>query len=612
MANTKKKNIIEQEVENLMKENNENEYLSENVIARLRSKYNDHELIEQIQENYMDITREQKKNAKKFAKVVLNKYGLQYPLHTLLKKVIPYKKKYNLSDVEFSLFKRIYEKYMLGQTTDKKIKKFYSPYTMMTKTLGRSDRTGDKMNIDSDQYKHLDKILRLEAETKAIHSQISLQSMTYKGFDIAAMTGRFNNSTGTDNPSCSIHPILAAMFIPKFQLFDDHILLASIPRIIKTRKDNKQLITSHDYELFYDIISDPSDMACSTKSPLLDLQLRSELQYSIWQSVLMLRYGKYYDCSSNFFLISSNNCKLNNYDDAPDFLHMGDEGVIIRRLLSAFSMRPTIVETSMQHNFEVNYPLRPDAGGLNIRVESTPILSLRLGSSNVDRAGQNIRDVKYVLNSTQYFYDRDLKVILPRQVNVIYSKSVLIINIPRRMMRVDYSNLIRPSQEWNRVPRNYAGIDRINTTPVIVDNSLKIKDMNYHLQSAIKLNVNSELVNHSHEVIIGSSAILNNFKHTVGHTVDDFFLYNPSAVTQLNMPLKSLELKSIKDQDKDIRFNTPILSLNSNKINSTHSENAEELLEQYSTILFYRNVDDKNVTGLADYSSNLSNYFYNL
>ena len=612
-----KNNIIQQEVKRLMEEQGANEYLSENVIHRLRAKYKDHDIIDQVQESYMDVTREQKKKAKKFAKLVLNKYGVQYPLHILLKKALRYKQKYNLSDVEFSLFQKTYEKYMLGQTNDERVKKFYTPYTTMTKVLGRSDRSGDQMNVSSDEYKYLDKILRLEAESKAMHAQVSLQSMTYKGFDIAAMTGRFNNTTGIDNPSCFVHPILAAMFIPKFELFDNHMLLASIPRIIKTRKSNNPLITSNDYELFYDIVSDPTDMACSTTSPLLDLQLRSELQYSIWQSVLMLRYGKYYDCASNMFLASTENCKLNKYDDAPDFLHVGDEGSIIRRLLSAFSMRPTIVETSRQHNLEFQYPLRPDNNALNIRVESTPMLSLRLGSTPQDMAGQNIRDVNYVLNSTQYFYDRELKVVLPRQVKVLYSKSVLIINIPRRMMKLDYTNLVRPAQEWSKLPRNYVGIDRINDTPINVANNIELDGgLNYQLQSAIKLNVNSEITNNQYELIVGLSAILNNYTNIGGQAVDNFFLYNPSSVTQLNQPASSINLATLGRNsvsgaidDPNVRFNTPIQKLDSAKIGSNSVENAEQLLEQYSTILFYKNISDGDAHAAMN-SGNVGNYFY--
>ena len=85
--NKSNKSIIEREVFNLMEEVGENSYLSENVMARLKSKYNDQELLDNIQEAFVDITREQKTNAKRFAKKVLQKYSTNYPLHILLKKL---------------------------------------------------------------------------------------------------------------------------------------------------------------------------------------------------------------------------------------------------------------------------------------------------------------------------------------------------------------------------------------------------------------------------------------------------------------------------------------------------------------------------------------------
>ena len=55
-----KQNVIEREVQRLMEEAGENGYLSENIMARLRDKYNDQELLDQIQE--LEITRHQKKS----------------------------------------------------------------------------------------------------------------------------------------------------------------------------------------------------------------------------------------------------------------------------------------------------------------------------------------------------------------------------------------------------------------------------------------------------------------------------------------------------------------------------------------------------------------------
>lgn len=584
------RNVIEREVQRLMEEAGENEYLSENIMARLRSKYSDQQLLDQIQETYMEITREQKRKAKKFAKKVLQKYSMNYPLHILLKKAYRYKQRYNLSDPEFALFHRTYVRYILGQeNVDERVKKFYTPHTYMTKTLGTSDRYGEPMSISNDDYKYLDAIMKLEAETKPLHAQISLQSMTYpnEGFSVPAITGKFDRDKNWQNPGCYVHPVLAAMFIPKFKVFDDHILLASIPRILKARKNKRNINTIHDYELFYDIITDPTDMACSTESPMFDLQLRSELQYSIWQSVLMLRYGKYFDCAANNFLVSVDNCKLNTFDDAPDFLHVGDEGSVIRRILSAFSMRPTIVETSVLSNLEFQYPLRPEHSGLNIRVESTPMLTHRVSRNpgpHIDTS--NYYSIEYVLDSQQYFFDRDLKTIVPRQTRVIYSKSVLIINIPRRATRLDYSNLIKPAHEWHQIPRAYAGIDKINDIPVDVNPVISIDTTEFHLQSAIKLDVDSLNTINNDQLIVGTSAILCASSNHAQNTLDisqNYLLYDPKQVL---LPVDGHHHGSVN-------FHEPIAPIPITRIDGNENRmTADEELRTHCSVFFYKNVND--------------------
>ena len=59
-----KQNVIEREVQRLMEEAGENGYLSENIMARLRDKYNDQELLDQIQESYMKLLDIKKKELK--------------------------------------------------------------------------------------------------------------------------------------------------------------------------------------------------------------------------------------------------------------------------------------------------------------------------------------------------------------------------------------------------------------------------------------------------------------------------------------------------------------------------------------------------------------------
>ena len=96
--NKSNKSIIEREVLKLMDEMGDNSYLSENVMSRLKEKYKDQELLDAIHESFVDISTEQKNNAKRFAKKVLQKYSTNYPMHILLQKALKFKKKYGLSD----------------------------------------------------------------------------------------------------------------------------------------------------------------------------------------------------------------------------------------------------------------------------------------------------------------------------------------------------------------------------------------------------------------------------------------------------------------------------------------------------------------------------------
>ena len=595
-----RKGTIEKEVNDLLKELQGRECCDENIINRLRHKYKDGDLLEQIQEAYTEITRDNRKRAKKFAKIVLQKYGLQYPLHILLEKALRYKSRFNLNDAEFDIFKKIYESYILGNTETKE-KKLYVPFTNMTKVLGRSDRYGEKLQYSAHEAKYLDEILRSYQENKPLHSQISLQSMTYpsKGFSASSISGTANRQRTI--PEDHVHPLLAALFIPKFKLLDEHILLSSIPRIINERKNNRPLVTRPDYELFYDLITSPTDMACSVDSPMYDLELRSQLQATIWRSVLGLRYGKYYDPSYKEFLIATNNCHLTE-ENTPNknFLDFGDEGALLRKVLNSFAIRPTIIRTTSL-NYEIDYPLRPQNTMQDFRVEATPLLVLRLGRQHVNNVpeiivqGQgitaksvnenndNTMNIKDVLESKQNFFDRELRMILPKVSQVIYSKSLLIINVPRKSNILDYSNLLKPIYEWNGAPATHVNISKMNNTKVIVPFEFPAGNNKYYLQSAIKLNTSTlgSSKKDGHEYIVGLSTLLIKDNNDDDTSNPDYMIYDPLAINTV-IPGST---------DGNVEFESVMSGLR-RKPNSEYDD-IETTLQNYSSLFFYKTDSDE-------------------
>ena len=71
----------------------------------------------------------------------------------------------------------------------------------------------DGLKFDEKDYDSIQQILRLYSECKSAHSQVILQSMEYKDMAIQAMTGDYDRRR--NNPHCHVHPVIAAMFLPK-------------------------------------------------------------------------------------------------------------------------------------------------------------------------------------------------------------------------------------------------------------------------------------------------------------------------------------------------------------------------------------------------------------
>ena len=82
-----KKSLVDNEVKKLFRDNPQQ--ISQSAMFRLREKFGDEELLDQIQDAFMERSREIRKRAKKFARMITERYQTQnYPLHILLKKAL--------------------------------------------------------------------------------------------------------------------------------------------------------------------------------------------------------------------------------------------------------------------------------------------------------------------------------------------------------------------------------------------------------------------------------------------------------------------------------------------------------------------------------------------
>ena len=116
----------------------------------------------------------------------------------------------------------------------------------MKKVLGSIDvdQHGDSFNINDNEYRTLQQIKDLFTETKGLHSQVILQTMSYQDLATIALQGRYVRDH-QQNPSDHVH-VDESMWEAVFPLLDAHFL---------------QLIPAHLYEQFLDNVLSSLEVA---------------------------------------------------------------------------------------------------------------------------------------------------------------------------------------------------------------------------------------------------------------------------------------------------------------------------------------------------------------
>jgi hypothetical protein len=236
------------------------------------------------------------------------------------------------------------------------------------------------------------------------------------------------------------------------------------------------------------MINDATDVVCSADTPLKDLRLRCNLQNNLWNNVLALRGGKFFDCVGNDFFAAIDDCKISMYD-TPDLLYIGDEGIILKRLLAAFSFRPLVISTNPIFGTygtanPINFPV------ISNRVIASSLLTLRLPTSTTSK----VVDITLssALTQSQVYLENGMFV--PKTQDVIYTKGVIIFHVPRRTISPNktYQNLISPIPTFDQIPSHILRNERVNDTPIEVEEVMTISQSVYYLRSAIFLETNYE------------------------------------------------------------------------------------------------------------------------
>ena len=374
-----------------------------------------------------------------------------------------------------------------------------------------------------------------------LHSQVFLQSIQYEDSEETTFRGKFDQNI--HNPLDHVHPVIAALFIPKVKSIEDTFILANMSNIVKTRYNNEPFTNVPDTKLYFDLINDPNDVVCDTRSPVIDLLNRCNIQVQLWNSVMSLRLGQYYGKGFRDFITGVDMCRINKFDN-PDLVYGRYDGTILKRLLSTFSFRPTIITTMP---LAINtYSSNPYQQNIRPVVTAVPMINVRVPfvPSGTDT---NI-DLTNAIEQSQAIIENGSMIL--KQANLVYSNDVLFFYVDRRSSVIKINDL-RPYNTY-KAPSAISGFERINRAKITIPQDLKVREITFRLRSVVLSEVNNTTTDG--DIVVGSSAIIYRCKDN-NINPNDALYYSPLAplkftVENGNMGARSDPIQSIDEPDR--------------------------------------------------------------
>jgi len=528
------------------------------ALAALATKYKDDEyfideFIKYRNKRYNKI----KKDATAFADKILRKYGTgNKPMHEILNKMMKYKSENKLSDYEYDEYRKaIIDKLSGNRALEIDYNQNLNIYrSRINKALGMQKTEDLGLNIKDTEQGILSEILRLYEKNTSLHNSVFIGSLMYEDCSLVALTGEFKRDK--HNASNYIHPVIAALYLPKFGIFETYTLYANIGRIIKTRYEKKQIVTEPDALLYYEMISDPNDVVCEITSAIADLKNRYHVQIILWETVLKLRNGNYYESGPvSEFISTLNACRNNLYDNA-DLAYNQDDGAVLRKLMSVFSIRPTFLVTKPLYSIASlgSYPannmpmpqvlqnILPFNNQPIYTIASVPMIIMNL-PPNYDENTEP-KDLRDAIRQTVWISEN--KVIIPKEQSIIFSKEVLIFYVNRRIQRVQLRTFINPIS-FTQMPLSMSSLERVNKFPLYIPDVLTIRngsDETYLLRSVVtvtetSIQTNGKVIN----IITGSNTLITIPRNIENGIYDNsYLLYDPlGASIPVQHPLTGME-----------------------------------------------------------------------
>lgn len=514
-------------------------------IVELYDRYPDNEtIVDEILKVHTKRHRRIKEQARKIADKVYRKYNEgRYTLHQILDKMMKYKADNKWTDAEYDEFRKELSNRLTGRRSSEidNNQNIEINRSRINRVLGNSRKiqSDSGLRIKESEHGVLSEILNMYERSSSLHRSVFMHSLMYTDCSLVAMTGEYKRERNIS--SNYIHPLLACMFLPKFDIFEIHMLQSNFGSIIKARYEKKMPTSMPDMLLYDDMTTDPNDVVCEINSPLADIRNRYKVQIKLWETVMKLRNGSYYeDNPISDFMSALNECRNNLYDNS-DLVYNNDEGSMARRLFSVFSLRPTWIASKNISSLgpmlasQMLLPVNPGQGFNNVypfqeqpMVTITKVPMITIGELPPLKEGSEPIDIRSAI--TRNIWLNEKNTMIPKEQSIIYSNEVLVFYVNRRVSNIRMNTFTNPLP-FSQLPMTMSGFDRINNYPINVPSAITLGRMEetYNLRSVVAVS-QTEISQgeRSTNIITGSTGLITSPRDfDSGVYEPKYYLYDP-------------------------------------------------------------------------------------
>jgi len=593
---------VKNEVDRLIREGKYQ--LSPAEAVKLREKFKDSAMFELVMEHLNESHVKILNVAKKYYKYAQTQLlGGNKSIDYVLKQAVPFAKKVPLTDAEIDAFRRLVEEMLEGRVPAEN--STYRHISSVGNLFGVSSVEqveSMKDNLSTGDFSKVQDIIRLENANKALYQQVVLQSVQYQDCDLIALSGKFDPER--HNAFSHVSPMIAALYLPKFDLLDRTTIHAHLAGIIRARFNREPLVNQVDKELFDNIIYTNRREVCSM-NPAEDLHRRVQLQHSLWNSVSALRSGRYYGVNSDF-VNALDQCHLTHV--SPVNTVVNDEGANLRRIFGSFGLNT--IQFVLKANNQYMATNASNVGAsifipVNREEDRTSLDSMiTLDMSDHKTKDGSPYDFQEMMKQKSYYLDEnDRYIALDTEVNAVYK--LLSIYVPRRkssvVQRQALGNNSIASQfiNFNQLPLTISGLSELNSYPVKAPPTLRAGSSFLRKRSVVVVEIvayqSPNNPNSITELVTSSSAIV--------YKKDDpskIYYYNPTGVVNTlqgtrvagDVATAAYAAVGVDPAGEILGRPNPIMEINANGDPAGVADlNASYLESRQGTLFFYETSD---------------------